>query len=107
MAGGYKRGDLIMKFLLKRRHLAPAFTSTPYLPAHDEDPLLIKRIPDFFVTGHIHYSIVGNYKNTTLISGSCWQACTSFQEKLGHEPEPARVPVVNLKTRKVKVMKFI
>jgi DNA polymerase II small subunit len=105
--GGYHRADLIMKFLLKRRHLAPSFKSTPYFPGHKEDPLLIRSIPDFFITGHIHYSKVANYKGVTMISGSCWQAKTSFQEKLGHEPEPARVPVVNLKTRAIKILKFI
>ncbi|MBS3126738.1 DNA-directed DNA polymerase II small subunit [Candidatus Woesearchaeota archaeon] len=104
--GGYHRSDLIMKFLLKRRHLAPSFTSTPYYPSHQEDPLLIKKIPDFFITGHIHYSCVANYKGVTMISGSCWQGKTSFQEKLGHEPEPARVPIINLKTREVKVLRF-
>ena len=104
--GGYHRSDLIMKFLLKRRHLAPSFTSTPYFPSHKEDPLLIKTVPDFLITGHIHYSSVANYKGVTMISGSCWQEKTSFQEKLGHEPEPARVPIVNLKTREVKVLRF-
>ncbi len=106
VGGGYHRSDLIMKFLLQRRHLAPSFKSTPYFPVHDEDPLLIKKIPDFFLTGHIHYSIVANYKGTTLICGSCWQSKTTFQEKLGHDPEPCRVPVVNLKTRKVKILRF-
>ncbi len=104
--GGYHRADLIMKFLLKRRHMAPSFTSTPYYPGHKEDPLLIKKVPDFFITGHIHYSSVANYKGITMISGSCWQSMTSFQEKLGHDPEPGRVPVVNLKTREVKVLRF-
>ena len=105
--GGYNRSDLIMQFLLKRRHLAPSYKSTPYFPGHKEDPLLIKNIPDFFVTGHIHYSKVANYKCVTMISGSCWQEKTSFQEKLGHEPEPCRVPLVNLKTREVKILKFM
>ncbi len=104
--GGYHRSDLIMKFLLKRRHLAPSFRSTPYFPAPQEDPLLIKSIPDFFITGHIHYSSVANYRGITMISGSCWQDKTSFQEKLGHEPEPARVPAVNLKTREVRILRF-
>ncbi len=104
--GGYHRSDLIMKFLLQRRHLAPSFKSTPYYPAHAEDPLLIRTIPDFFVTGHIHYSKQANYRGVTMISGSCWQSKTSFQEKLGHEPEPARVPIVNLKTRQIKVLRF-
>ncbi len=104
--GGYHRADLIMKFLLKRRHLAPSFKSTPYFPGHEEDPLLIKKVPDFFVTGHIHYSSVANYKGVTMISCSCWQGKTTFQEKLGHQPEPARVPFVNLRTREIKVLRF-
>ena len=104
--GGYHRADLIMKFLLKRRHLAPSFKSTPYYPSHEEDPLLIRKVPDFLITGHIHYCCVANYKGVTMISGSCWQGKTTFQEKLGHRPEPARVPVVNLKKREVKVLRF-
>ena len=105
--GGYHRADLIMKFLLKRRHLAPAFKSTPYLPAHKEDPLLIKKVPDIMISGHIHYSSVAHYKGVTMICGSCWQGKTDFQEKLGHTPEPGRVPIVNLKTREVKVLRFM
>ncbi|MBI2112673.1 DNA-directed DNA polymerase II small subunit [Candidatus Woesearchaeota archaeon] len=104
--GGYNRADLIMKFLLKRRHLAPSFKSTPYFPGHSEDPLLIRKIPDIFVTGHIHYCSVADYKGVTMISGSCWQEKTTFQEKLGHSPQPARVPLVNLKTRQVKILRF-
>ena len=104
--GGYHRADLIMKFLLKKRHLAPSFKSTPYFPGYKEDPLLIRKIPDFLISGHIHYSNVANYKGITTISGSCWQGTTMFQEKLGHQPEPARVPMVNLKTREIKVLKF-
>ena len=104
--GGYDRADLIMKFLLKKRHLAPAYSSTLYMLGKDKDPLVIERIPDFFVTGHIHKTSVSNYRNITLICGSCWQSKTPFQEKVGHHPEPCRVPVVNLKTRKVKILKF-
>ncbi|MFH1324450.1 MAG: DNA-directed DNA polymerase II small subunit [Nanoarchaeota archaeon] len=105
--GGYDRADLIMKFLLKRRHLAPTHTSNLYVPDITQDPLVISRVPDFFATGHIHKSIAANYKNITLISGSCWQSKTEFQEKVGHNPEPGRVPIVNLKTRDIKILKFL
>ncbi len=104
--GGYDRADLIMKFLLQRRHLAPTYTSTLYLPDTSKDPLVITNIPDFFVTGHIHKTSVSNYRNTTLICGSCWQSKTPFQERVGHHPEPCRVPIVDLQTREVKILKF-
>ncbi|MBW2979923.1 DNA-directed DNA polymerase II small subunit [Candidatus Woesearchaeota archaeon] len=104
--GGYDRADLIMKFLLKKRHLAPTHTSTLYIPTRDKDPLVIDKIPDIFVTGHIHKSIVANYKNVTMVCGSCWQSKTTFQERVGHNPEPSRVPIINLKTREVKILKF-
>jgi len=104
--GGYDRADLIMKFLLKRRHLAPTHTSTLYVPDTKKDPLVIEKVPDFFLSGHIHKSVTANYRNTTLICGSCWQGKTLFQEKVGHNPEPSRVPIVNLQTRDVKILKF-
>ena len=104
--GGYDRADLIMKFLLHTRHLAPTHTSSLYVPETRDDFLMIKQVPDFFVTGHIHKTSVSNYKGITLISGSCWQGRTSFQEKVGHHPEPSRVPIVNLNTREVKILNF-
>ncbi len=106
MNGGYDRADLIMKFLLQKRHLAPTHGSTLYIPDTKKDALIINKIPDFFVTGHIHKANVGYYKNITTICCSCWQSQTTFQEKVGHNPEPSRVPVVNLKTREVKLFKF-
>src|SRR5574342_1336167 len=78
--------DLIMKFLLKRRHLAPTHTSTLYVPDTKKDPLVIEKVPDFFLSGHIHKSVTANYRNTTLICGSCWQGKTLFQEKVCHNP---------------------
>jgi len=107
LRGGYDRADLIMQFLLQRRHLAPTHTSTLYIPDPDKDPLVIETAPDFFITGHIHKSSVSNYRNVTLISGSCWQSKTTFQEKVGHHPEPCRVPIVDLQTRNVKILKFL
>ena len=104
--GGYDRADLLMKFLLQKRHLAPTYTSTLYVPDTKIDFLVVNKVPDFFVSGHIHKAAAANYKNTTLISGSCWQSKTSFQEKVGHNPEPSRVPIINLQTRHIKMLKF-
>ena len=102
--GGYDATDELMKLLLKKRHLAPTHTSSLYIPGNDH--LVIDIIPDIFITGHVHKYKSAMYKNITLINGSCWEAKTSFQEKVGHEPEPSRVAVVNLNTRKVKTINF-
>ncbi|MBI2141270.1 metallophosphoesterase [Candidatus Woesearchaeota archaeon] len=104
--GGYERADLIMRFLLQRRHLAPAHTSTLILPDRSSDPLFINIVPDIFATGHIHRTSVSDYKGITLINSSCWQGKTKFQERLGHSPQPSRLPVFNLKTRAAKIINF-
>src|SRR3989344_4071841 len=104
--GGYDRADLVMKFLLKRRHLAPAHASTLYVPDSHKDSLVIEKVPDFFISGHLHKAAAANYRSVTMICGSCWQSRTAFQEKVGHHPEPCRVPVVNLKTRDIKMLRF-
>ncbi|MFH0869949.1 MAG: metallophosphoesterase [archaeon] len=105
--GGQKRSDLIMRFLLQRRHLAPTHTSNLYMPDSEEDPMVISKLPDFFITGHIHRVSVSNYKNITLINGSCWDSMTEYEEKRGLLPQPAKVPVINLKTREVKIINFL
>ena len=46
------------------------------------------------------------YNNVTIINSSCWQGRTAYQEKMGSNPLPARVPVVNLKTREISIIKF-
>lgn len=105
-AGGLKRSDLIMKFLLQRRHLAPTHSSNLYIPDSKKDPLIIDTVPDFFVTGHIHTISASNYKNITMINSSCWMTQTKDQIKRGIVPEPARAVLVDLKTRKIKILRF-
>ncbi len=106
-AGGQKRSDLILSFLLQKRHLAPTHGSTLYLPDGEQDFLVIDIIPDIFVTGHIHRSTTGKYRNVTTINASCWTETTEDQIKRGLEPLPARVPIINLRTREVKIMNFL
>lgn len=96
----------VLKFLLKKRHLAPSHSSTLYMPYKDKDPLIIDKVPDIFVSGEMHRSSVSNYNNVNLINCSCWQAKTDFQEKTGNNPDPCRVPIINLKTREVKIFDF-
>ncbi|MCM8764413.1 MAG: DNA-directed DNA polymerase II small subunit, partial [Candidatus Omnitrophica bacterium] len=102
---GYSRGDKIMEFLMRKRHLAPTHGSTRLDPT-PQDFLLIDKIPDIFTSGHIHYTSIGRYKNITTINSGCFQDKTEFQLKLGHTPTPGRVPVFNLQTNHAKIMRF-
>jgi DNA polymerase II small subunit len=107
LSGGLKRADLLMKFLLQKRHLAPTHTSTLYIPDKNKDNLVIEKTPDFFVTGHIHRVSASTYNNITLLNCSSWLSQTDYQEKVGLEPQPGRVILSNLQTRDIKVLKFI
>lgn len=105
--GGLKRSDMVMKYLLQRRHLAPTHASTIYIPDPSKDPLVIDRPPDFFFSGHIHRASVTNYRNVTCINASCWVSKSAEQERRGIEPQPARAFLINMQTREVKIMNFL
>tara|TARA_Y100000310_G_scaffold345568_1_gene466723 strand:- start:1234 stop:2709 length:1476 start_codon:yes stop_codon:yes gene_type:complete len=106
--GGYNNSLAVMEFMLRKRHVAPTHISSLTIPDIDEDPLVLQHIPDFFVSGHIHYDFkTTNYKNVQLIGACCFQMKTPFQEKLGHENVVyGKTLVVNLKTRKNTVVDF-
>ncbi|MEK6823689.1 MAG: metallophosphoesterase [Nanoarchaeota archaeon] len=102
---GMNAPEEIMKYLLKHRHLAPTHGSTQYYP-HKEDQLIIKNVPDIFVSGHTHKCGISYYNNVLIISTSCWEAMTPYQEKFGNEPDHCKVPMLNLKTRAIKILDF-
>jgi len=97
--------EKIMTYLLKQRHLAPSHSSTQYFPS-EEDSLIIKKIPDIFVSGHTHKSAVSYYNNILIVSIASWESKTPYQEKMGNEPDFCKVPMFNLKTRNIKILDF-
>ena len=95
-----------VKHMLKRRHLAPTHSTAVYIPNIDKDPLVIGEVPDVLCTGEVHRLDIEIYNGVLIITGSCWQAQTPFEEKVGNIPDPCKVPVLNLKTRELKVFDF-
>ncbi|MEK6890052.1 MAG: metallophosphoesterase [Nanoarchaeota archaeon] len=95
-----------VKHMLKRRHLAPMHGNIVYIPYMDVDPLVINEVPDVLCTGEVHRLDIENYNGVLIITGSCWQAQTDFEEKVGNIPDPCKVPVLNLKTRELKIFDF-
>ena len=97
--------EKIMKYLLRMRHLAPTHSSTQYFPG-ENDSLLIENIPDIFVAGHLHKSAVAYHNNILLLSVSSWEGMTDYEIKMGAQPDFCKVPMLNLKTRAVKILDF-
>ena len=100
-----ERTDMVMKFLLQKRHLAPSYGSWLCIP-DAVDNMIISDIPDFFVSGHLHRPATTTYRGTTIICGSCWQPQNEYQKRQNHEPIPGMVPIINMKTRDVSFMDF-
>tara|TARA_Y100000310_G_scaffold202483_1_gene202686 strand:- start:22989 stop:24656 length:1668 start_codon:yes stop_codon:yes gene_type:complete len=96
----------ILKLLLQKRHLAPSHSSTTFVPYENDDPLLIKKVPDIIVAGDMHKSDISNYNGVLIINTSCWQRKTDYQEKTGNNPDPCKVPLFNLKTREITTKDF-
>jgi DNA polymerase II small subunit len=95
-----------VKHMLKRRHLSPTHSSSVYIPNIDKDPLVISEVPDILCTGEVHRLDIENYNGTLIMTGSCWQSQTPFEEKVGNIPDPCKVPVFNLMSRELKVFYF-
>ncbi len=94
----------VMATLIKKRHLSPIH-GLDILP-QDHDCLVIDEDIDIMHAGHVHINGLAEYKNILLINSGTWQAQTDYQKLMGHVPTPAQVPIVNLRTREVKIVKF-
>ncbi len=95
-----------VKHMLRRRHLAPMHSMVTYIPNAENDPLVISEVPDLLATGEVHRLDVENYNGILILTGSCWQSQTPFEEKVGNETDPCKLPVFNLKTRELKIFDF-
>lgn len=105
MSNAKLKPDMIMHFLLKKRHLAPTHTSTTYFPC-EKDFLLIENPPDIFVSAHTHHTAISNYNNILTISCASWIPETTYQEKLGLVADPYKVPIFHFKTGKISMLDF-
>lgn len=103
---GHHTPARVVKHLLLRRHLAPCHGASIYIPNAEEDSMIIKHIPDIITTGDLHKTDVDMYNNILIICNSCWQSITPFEEKVGNHPDPCKVPLLNLKTRELKIIDF-
>jgi DNA polymerase II small subunit len=96
-----------MEYLLKCRHLVPAYGMAASIAPEQEDSLVIENPPDVFHCGHIHVLGRRTYRGTLIINSGAWQEQTDYQRKLGLEPTPGILPIINLQTFQVHTIDFV
>lgn len=99
--------ETAMEYLLKCRHLVPAYGMAASIAPEEEDHLVVQKPPDIFHSGHVHVLGRRNYRGTLIINSGAWQAQTDYQRKLGLEPTPGVLPVVDLHTLQVTTINFL
>jgi len=102
-----KTPDKAMEYLLKSRHLAPEYGARTSLAPERRDRLVITNVPDVFQAGHIHVAQNSVYKSTIIVNCGAWQSQTEFQKRMGLDPTPGIMPILNLQTMEVNMMNFM
>ncbi|NJE04258.1 DNA-directed DNA polymerase II small subunit [Thermococcus sp. MV11] len=90
--------------LLKLRHLAPTFGEKVPIAPDPEDTLVIESVPDLFQAGHVHVMEYRIYNGVFLINTGTWQAQTEFQKMVNIVPTPARVPIIDVETARLRAV---
>jgi len=97
----------IMKEMLVRRHLSPMYGGKTAMAPEKKDYLAIEKVPDIFVTGHIHGAGKMDHKGIKIVNASAWQDQTEYQKMHNFNPNPAIMPVVHLGTGTTRMMNFM
>ncbi|HEY3274439.1 MAG TPA: DNA-directed DNA polymerase II small subunit, partial [Methanocella sp.] len=102
----YSKPDAAMAELLKRRHLSPVYGGRVMIAPEARDHFVIDPLPDIIHCGHVHTVGVSRYRGVLLANSGTWQGQTEFQKRMNIQPDPCRIPLVELSTGEVKIIKF-
>jgi len=101
----YDHPEKVMIECLKRRHLSPIFGSHAIVP-EKLDYMMIERVPDVVHFGHVHKNGYANHRGSLIINSGTFQDTTDFQQRQGHIPTPAKVPILEFKSNKLRTLDF-
>ena len=103
----FQSPHLAMEFLLRCRHVAPEYGKRTPIAPETVDQLVIENVPDVFHAGHIHINGLKKYRGTTIVNSGTWQNQTDYQKRMGLEPTPGWLPIIDLQTLEVTQVSFI
>jgi DNA polymerase II small subunit len=97
----------VMKEMLIRRHLSPMYGGKTALAPEKKDYLVMERVPDIFISGHVHGVGSMDYHGVKTVNASAWQSQTEYQKMHNFNPEPAVMPTIHLGTGRINMNKFM
>ncbi len=102
----YTKTSEIMQHMLNMRHLSPVYgEKVPIVPT-PKDYLVIDKVPDVLITGHVHIFSYKMYRGVHTINASAWQEQTKYQKMMNFNPDPGKVAILNLKEDSMSVKAF-
>jgi DNA polymerase II small subunit len=96
----------LMVNLLQKRHLAPIYGGKVSMSPEEQDLLVIEEVPDVFHCGHVHIYDYTKYRDIWVVNSGTFQAKTKYMQKLGVEPTPGHVAILNLQTQHLEERNF-
>jgi len=102
----FKTPNNAMKILLQCRHLAPIYGQRTPIAPEKRDFMVIEKAPDIFQTGHVHVQKTDVYRGIVMVNSGAWQSRTVYQRKMGLDPTPGVVPIINLQTLQATSLDF-
>ncbi len=102
----YAKPAAAMTELLKRRHLSPIYGGRVMIAPEARDHFVIDPLPDIIHSGHVHTVGVTRHRGVLLANSGTWQGQTEFQKRMNIQPDPCKIPLVDLSSGEVKIIKF-
>lgn len=102
---GYIYPNLLMKELLNAGQISLSYGKTD-LAIDKTNSLVFNENPDIIFTSHFHRCNVDIKNNILLVNSSCWAKNTNYLDKKGFVSDYCKVPLINLKTRDIKILDF-
>jgi DNA polymerase II small subunit len=103
---GYDNPHQAMIQQLRKRHLIPIYNEHTRMFPDNEDKMVVETVPNVFHSGHVHKLGYSVYRGIRVINSGTFQDRTAFQVKIGHHPQPGKVPYVELGTGSIGILDF-
>lgn len=94
-----------LDLVLEKGYLPLVYGESDFVMESGEDLVLDSQI-DVFVLGGTHRARVVDKDGVLRVWTSCWKGRSDFERRRGMDVDNSRVPILNLKSREVKMLDF-